>query len=217
MYTMDMMSLFCGTCLLFGGTTLNPRNMNTLIRAARSFRSFLKQTNTFSHSSFSSANSNKETKLSREPSGSILVGISTYMVPSTKSVFHSTSFSSLSGHLKLTKRDSEHSAISSKSINSVGLLVSTLSFKELLDDLVDALRLLATDPLEQSDSERLCDVISIFKLETLPLMIPPSALMHRSCWSSSWPILDVVSAVFCSRSFKATSGMIMRPRSQPNT
>lgn len=112
-----MMSSFCGTCLLSGGTTVKPRNMNTLIRAVLSGLLRLKQTNTFSHSNLSSANSSNETKLSRDPSDSTLVGISTYKIPLTSNVFHSTSFSSLNGHLKLSKSESGLSAISSKSIN----------------------------------------------------------------------------------------------------
>jgi len=185
-YTMDMISLFWGTDLLSGGTTLKPRNINTLIRAVRSGRLFLKQTKTFSHSSFSSANSSREMKLSLEPSGNILVGISTYKVLLISSVFHSNSFSSLKGHLKLTKRDSAISARSSKSINSVGLLVSILSFNELLDDPVDVLKFL--DRFD--DSEVVLDVvleygtISLFRLPTLPLIIPPSESMNRSCCSS---------------------------------
>jgi len=102
---------------LSGATTVNPRNINTLINAVLSGLLRLKQTNTFSHSSFSSANSSNETKLSRDPSDRTLVGMSTYNMPLTKSVFHSTSFSSLSGHLKLSKIESGLSAISSKSIN----------------------------------------------------------------------------------------------------
>lgn len=112
-----MISLFCGTVLLPGGTTVKPRNMNTLMRAVRSGRLFLKQTKTFSHSSFSSANSRSEIKLSRLPSGNILAGMSTYRVLLISSVFHSNSFSSLKGHLKLTRRDSAISFRSSKSIN----------------------------------------------------------------------------------------------------
>ena len=96
---------------------VKPKNMKTLINAVLSGLLRLKQTNTFSHSNFSSANSSRDTKLSRDPSDSTLVGISTYKIPFTKSVFHSTSFSSLSGHLKLSKIESGLSAISSKSIN----------------------------------------------------------------------------------------------------
>lgn len=117
LYTIDIMSSFCGTCLLSGGTTVKPKNMNTLMRAVLSGRLRLKHTNTFSHSSFSSANSSRDTKLSREPSDRTLVGMSTYKIPFTNNVFHSTSFSSLSGHLKLSNNESGLSAISSKSIN----------------------------------------------------------------------------------------------------
>lgn len=60
-----------------------------------------------------------------------------------------------------------------------------LSFKELEDDdsLDDELKLLEIDDLEHNDWVRECGVISLFKLATLPLMIPPSALMKRSCCS----------------------------------
>lgn len=118
LYTMDMISSFCGTCLLSGGTTVNPKNMKTRIKSVRSGLLRLKQTKTFSQSSLSSANSSRETKLSREPSRNTVVGMSTYRIPLTSSVFHSTSFSSLRAHLKLTNSESGLSAISSKSTNS---------------------------------------------------------------------------------------------------
>ena len=112
-----MMSSFCGTSLLSGGTTVKPKNMNTRINAVLSGLFLLKQTKTFSQSNFSSANSSNDTKLSREPSGNTLVGISTYNTPFTNKVFHSTCFSSLNGHLKFKRSESALSAISSKSIN----------------------------------------------------------------------------------------------------
>ena len=64
--------------------------------------------------------------------------------------------------------------------------MSILSFNELLDDPVDVLKFL--DRFD--DSEVVLDVvleygtISLFRLPTLPLIIPPSESMNRSCCSS---------------------------------
>ena len=127
-----MMSSFCGTCLLSGGTTVKPRNIKTLINAVLSGRLRLKQTNTFSHSNFSSANSRSDTKLSRDPSDNTLVGMSTYKTPFTNKVFHSTSFSSLNGHLKLSNSESGLSAISSKSMNFEKIIINLLLLLLLL-------------------------------------------------------------------------------------
>lgn len=145
---MDIISSFCGTSLEPGGTKENPKNMNTLIRACLSGLFRLKQTKTFSHSSFSSANSSNETKLSRDPSGRTLIGMSTYKVPFTNRVFHSTSFWSLNGHLKLSNSESGFSAISSKSINSEEFLwtfklcIDSHESVEVSDDDDDCFRVL---------------------------------------------------------------------------
>lgn len=140
-----MISSFCGTIGLLGGTTVKPRNMNTRIKAALSTRLRSKQTNTRSHSSFCSANSSSEIKLSREPSGKQLAGICTYKLPCKKSVRHSTSFSSLNGHLKSNKIASGFSAISSKSTNSFVIFRRSLTLLAAAAD--PAATALATDLL----------------------------------------------------------------------
>ena len=191
------MSSFCGTSLLSGGTTLNPRNMNTRMRAERSLLFLLKHTKTFSHSNFSSANSSNETKLSREPSGNTLVGMSTYNTPFTSSVFHSTSFSVLSEHLKFNNRESGLSAISSKSINSCWSafkLVFCRFCRSPVDEWFDDM-----DDDEEDDEVDCfltifvfvvlvlveCGFMNLFRLPTLPLRMPPSESTHNSCSSRS--------------------------------
>ena len=214
------MSSFCGTCLLSGGTTLKPKNINTLINAVLSGLFLLKQTYTFSHSNLSSANSSNETKLSRDPSISTLVGMSTYNTPLTSNVFHSTSFSSLNEHLKLTNNESGLSAISSKSINSDEWW---LEFSFMLQ--LDSLETFVDDDEDDEDDCFLwlwwwfrlllrCGLINLLKLPTLPLIMPPSEPTHSSCWSScGWS-----SAVFLfTVAAWAKSGIILRPCSETNT
>jgi hypothetical protein len=62
-----------------------------------------------------------------------------------------------------------------------------VSFNKGLDDSLDVLKLLDEDEEELVDCNLLCGVMNLFKLETLPLMMPPSELMNRSCWSAMWP------------------------------
>lgn len=234
-----MMSSFWGTSLLSGGTTVKPKNMKTLMRAVRSALFLLKHTKTFSHSNFSSANSNRETNESREPSGKTLVGISTYSTPLTNRVFHSTSRSSLNGHLKLSKSESGLSAISSKSINSA--LVEFKMFKLLLlvlrllvvvsrsslDDAIDELEPEEEEALDcfltaGIDIELESGLINLFKLPTLPLRMPPSESTHS--WSSSWLLLllkswsaEVVNLLVIALAAWDTSGITLRPCAQSNT
>lgn len=99
-YIIERISSFCGTSLLLGLTTLKPKNMNTRMSEDLSVRSFFMQTKTRLQSSWSSANSSNDTKLSLEPSGKIFDGISTYKFPLIKRVFQRISFSSLKLDLK---------------------------------------------------------------------------------------------------------------------
>lgn len=206
------MSSFCGTCLLSGATILKPKNMNTRINAVLSCLLRLKQTYTFSQSNFSSANSSNDTKLSREPSGNTVDGMSTQSVLLTSKVFHSTSFSSLRLHLKLSNNELGLSAISSKSMNSTGLSLVAFSLFRLdvsLDVVVDD-----DDDDDDDDDCFLRGVIYLLKLPTLPLIMPPSEL-KQSVWSD----FSFSSAVFVRFVVAAwvKSGIVLRPCRELNT
>jgi len=239
-----MISSFCGTWLHPGGTTEKPKNMKTRMSDVRSGRFLLKQTYTFLHSSFSSANSSSATKLSREPCGSTLDGMSTYKMPLTRSVFHSTSFSSLSEHLKLTRSelDDALSAMSSKSMNSLNCLVVMSSWRcvdslddvdeddddDDVDDDDDCFRLLL---LFIFSGLLACLLLLVFKLPTLLPFVRHAPPRCWCCMSNSAPLWfwDDVDWDECCRFRSAVvlvefietawvkSGIILRPCSQTNT
>jgi hypothetical protein len=102
--------------------------MNTRMRAVRSGLFRLKQTKTFVHSNFSSANSSNEMKLSRDPSGNTDAGISTKRTLLMNIVFHSTCFSTLKAQVKSKNNDSSLSAISSKLKNFLFFQINNFKF-----------------------------------------------------------------------------------------
>ncbi len=86
---------------------------------------------------------------------------------------------------------------SGRLLTSVGFLFDKFSFDWwILDDSLDVLKSLDD---ELVDCNLLCGVINLFKLATLPLIMPPSAFMYKSCCCSSiflpngWAVLyDIV-------------------------